>query len=245
MILIGIDDTDNKESRGTGFRARQLGSIIEKKNLGSIKSISRHQLFYDPRIPYTSQNSSACLTVNSNHFLELIDLSAEFLLHESAEGSDAGLSVAHYDSINESVLNWGNRAKFEVLTQKEARLLAEESDIFLEGYTGNKDGIIGSLAAIGLKKGGNDGRCVWLEGEDIRDLKGNYSVSELFKLINIDSIIDRSGKEIQKDKIINVGDWLRPIIKNSKIMIIVDKLENNKNYEYRVSSKDYIKSISD
>ena len=52
-ILLGIDDTDNLESRGTGYRARQLARSIEAENLGVLKGITRHQLFFDRRIPYT------------------------------------------------------------------------------------------------------------------------------------------------------------------------------------------------
>lgn len=245
IVLIGIDDTDNKNSRGTGYRARQLGRIIEDKGLGVIESISRHQLFYDSRIPYTSKNSSACLKISNGKVKELIQISREFLLEVSAVGSDAGLAVAQENSINQAVVNWGKRAKKEVLTQKEAYEIAEESGICLKGLTGDKDGIIGSLAAIGLRKEGNDGRCIWLKGFDIRELKGSYKISEIYDLISVDRITDRMGILINENKNIDIGDWVRPVILNSKITIIADKIENHSDYEYKVSSKDYIKTISD
>ena len=62
-LLIGIDDTDNLETRGTGFRARQLASGLQASALATTHGITRHQLLVDPRIPYTSHNSSACLRV--------------------------------------------------------------------------------------------------------------------------------------------------------------------------------------
>ncbi|MBT3207157.1 MAG: hypothetical protein HN704_01845 [Bacteroidetes bacterium] len=163
-ILIGIDDTDNKISRGTGFRSRQLGKLIEENKIGFVGSITRHQLFFDSRIPYTSQNSSACLEVFSTEFLKLVKLSREFLIRNSAEGSDAGLAVSIFENINEQIENWGLRAKEEILTQKEAYQIANEKNIYLEGLTGDKDGIIGALAAIALRKTANDGRCIWLKG---------------------------------------------------------------------------------
>jgi hypothetical protein len=245
MILIGIDDTDNKQSRGTGFKARQLGALIEKKKLGKVSSISRHQLFFDNRIPYTSQNSSACLCIRNGNFEKLRELAEEFLKRESAPGSDAGLAVAYADSINLSVINWGKRAKSEVLTQREAIVIAESSNIFLEGYTGNKDGIIGSLAAIGLRKTGNDGRCIWVGGVELRELQGKYTSEELFNIIEIDNIIDIDNNHIHKNSIIDSGDWLRPVIINNKITVITEKVNNKLNYEYKVANKDFIKSISD
>jgi hypothetical protein len=58
-LLIGIDDTDNLESRGTGYCVRQLANWLSEKNLVVPLGITRHQLLVDPRIPYTSHNSSA------------------------------------------------------------------------------------------------------------------------------------------------------------------------------------------
>lgn len=49
QILIGIDDTDNLESRGTGHCARQLGLSLVASNLIELQSITRHQLLVDSR----------------------------------------------------------------------------------------------------------------------------------------------------------------------------------------------------
>ena len=45
-ILIGIDDTDNKDSRGTGYNSRQLAAAIESNNLGKVHGITRHQYLF-------------------------------------------------------------------------------------------------------------------------------------------------------------------------------------------------------
>lgn len=74
-LLIGIDDTDNLESRGTGYRVRQLANWLSEKNLVVPLGITRHQLLVDPRIPYTSHNSSACLVVESASDLNVMNLS--------------------------------------------------------------------------------------------------------------------------------------------------------------------------
>ena len=115
----------------------------------------------------------------------------------------------------------------------------------MEGYTGEKIGVIGSLAAIGLRKGGNDGRNIWLKGTELRDLEGVYKVSDLKEIINIQAVITKEGKAISDDDRIEVGEWLRPAIKNNQNTVIVEQSKNNKNYEWNSVSKDYIKSISD
>lgn len=52
--LIGIDDTDNLESRGTGFRARQLLQRLAEAGFARPLGITRHQLYVHSDIPYTS-----------------------------------------------------------------------------------------------------------------------------------------------------------------------------------------------
>jgi hypothetical protein len=244
-VFVGVDDTDNKESRGTGYLSRRLGKLIEENQLGQVSCISRHQLFFDPRIPYTSQNSSACLDIECTNIRSLKTFCRSFLLAESADGSDCGLAISPEDNITDEIMNWGSRAKKEILTQKEARESALQANIYLEGLTGDKDGIIGALAACGLRKNGNDGRCIWLRGKELRELNGIYPINELMKVINADRVIDITGKAIPVEERLDVGDWLRPVLKNNRITIVVEKQLNHNEYEWKTASKDYIKSISD
>ena len=243
-VLIGIDDTDNAESRGTGFRARQLGALLEANGLAVVNCISRHQLLFDRRIPYTSHNSSACIDLHTNELEKVIAICRSFLPEESAPGSDAGLAVRYYDEVSDEVCRWGSRAKAEILTQSEARLLARNNGVYLEGFTGTEDGVIGSLAAIGLRKAGNDGRCLWVKGKDLREISGTFTVAEILKMVAVDGVTDKDFNKLQEDQHIMVGEWMKPIVKDHKLIIIAEKIQNDKNYEWHVATKDYIKSIT-
>jgi hypothetical protein len=116
--LLGIDDTDNLESRGTGHRTRQLADWLAENQLASPLGITRHQLLVDPQIPYTSHNSSACLSVETGNPDDVWEAAREFLLRESAPGSDAGLTLAKWDSINDCAVSFAKRAKIIVLTMR-------------------------------------------------------------------------------------------------------------------------------
>jgi hypothetical protein len=245
IYFVALDDTDNKDSRGTGFKSRELGKLIHEKNLGSVESISRHQLFVHEKIAYTSQNSSACLVVISEKYEELRDLCEDYLIEVAEIGSDAGLCIATEDQINDKILDWGNRAKKEILFKEDAYKIAQEAGIFLRGYTGEKIGVIGSLAAIGLRKGGNDGRNIWLKGHELRDLKGVYQIKELKRIINIQAVVTKDGIHVNENEHVEVGEWLRPAIKNNLNTVIVEQNKNGEDYEWKCVSKDYIKSISD
>ena len=62
LIYIGMDDTDNKTSRGTGRLARAVAATLSEQL--EVWGVTRHQLLVDPRVPYTSHNSC-----NVIHFL--------------------------------------------------------------------------------------------------------------------------------------------------------------------------------
>lgn len=241
-ILVGIDDTDNKETRGTGFRSRQLAGLFVQENY-QVLDILRHQLFVHPDIPFTSQNSSACLHILADDLDKVIRISRNFLNEIAAPGSDVGLCVLKSDDVTAEIIEWGLNAKKIVLNKQDALDLASKNQIFLEGLTGTHDGIIGALAAVGLRKWGNDGRCIWLRGIEIRDIKGIYKIADLKKLVAVEEIYTVNEIPVDENDYINIHDWFRPVIIDGKIIAFVESEKNNNN-EWKVVSKEYIKSIS-
>lgn len=236
--LLGIDDTDNLESRGTGHRVRELADWLNTNHLAEPLGITRHQLLVDPRIPYTSHNSSACLAVEMERAEDVWNAARQFLLLTSATGSDVGLCLTSWDSITEEVLAFGRRAKLEVLTMLEAQETASRSKIRSEGLTGTGGGVIGALAGVGLHRAGNDGRFLWLPG--LRDLKGKYPIEEILAKGHIERVCTMDEAELSFENIIDVGEWVRPVLKNGKSTLYVEE----QNHEWHILSKDRIKSLS-
>ncbi|MEJ2272972.1 MAG: hypothetical protein P8Y01_00100 [Woeseiaceae bacterium] len=224
-FLIGVDDTDNLESRGTGFRARCLGADLADAGLARVGGISRHQLLLHPDIPYTSHNSSACLDaeVAEDQFDDLVDFCREFLLRESADGSDAGLCIASFDDLNGDVQTFGRDAKEVVLDQQQAESVARRAGVHLEGLTGDHGGIIGALAATGLRRSGEDGRFIWLQG--VRELEGVVRASELLRETGIDAIEQRQGEPISPDSRICIDPWPRAVLIDDRAVLLVEKPE--------------------
>lgn len=226
--LIGIDDTDNLESRGTGFRARTLGARLAEAGVGELKGVSRHQLYVHESIAYTSHNSSLCLDfeVAVDREPDLAPICREFLLAESAPGSDAGLCISPWDSVPESATVYGRSAKNTVLTQESAEWLAGEEDILLEGLTGDHGGKIGSLAAVGLRRGGQDGRFVWLRG--IRDLDDAsvMRTADLLAATGIEVIRSLDGTHADSSALVRVGEWTRPVLLDGSAVLLVERPED-------------------
>ncbi|MDT8393811.1 MAG: hypothetical protein RQ761_08190 [Bacteroidales bacterium] len=244
--LIGIDDTDNASSRGTGFLSRKLAQALFSSGLAMVDSITRHQLFVHPGIRYTSQNSSACMKVYHTEFQSLIAFCEDFILKNSAAGSDAGLCIAPQEHENPLLITWGNDAKNTILGLEEARLIADKSGLYLKGLTGNFEGMIGALAAVGLRMGGNDGRFIWRKrNKELRDFRpGIVSVKQVCEDLELDAIINLEGDKPGPDDRILMNDWVRPVLQNNKALLIVEKQENHNQYEWKLTPKEIIRSIS-
>jgi hypothetical protein len=246
-LLIGIDDTDNKESRGTGYNSRQLATAIEQEKLGKVHGITRHQLFVHPDIPYTSQNSSACLDMTAEGIAkDLIHFCRNYMLQAGAEGSDVGLCIAESDRISTDIIRWGEDAKSVVLKMDDALKLARGNHIYLEGLTGTHVGIIGALAAIGLRSGGNDGRFIWLNSEkNLRDIEqGIHTVQDLMKFSGIDVVQSTENEDINLKHRVNLNEWARPLLQQNKAVLLVEKTINNTHYEWKCATKELVKRIS-
>lgn len=162
-ILVCIDDTDNLESPGTGHLASLLICRLEERGWVHGSFITRHQLLVHPDIPYTSHNSAMCFAAKLNEDCppaQLAEFSGRFLAEESAPGSDPGLCVALPDLLSdtEPLLAFGRAAKQQVLDKPAAYALAQELGVHLSEHGGSGQGVVGALAGVGLRLGGNDGR---------------------------------------------------------------------------------------
>ena len=241
-VLIGVDDTDDAESRGTGFRARELGREIAERGLGTCRGVSRHQLFFDPRIPYTSHNSSLCLDVEvePGRIAELHPTCRDYLLANSAPGSDAGLCIVAWDDVDDGVESFGWNAKDSILSQQSAREIAGDRDMVLEGLTGDHGGVIGALAATGLRKSGRDGRFVWRKG--VRELTGTVSVRHLLQETGIEAVRSLGGAPVGAEQLINVEPWPRPVLIDGRAVLLVEELEgDHEGCHWRIAPKHIVK----
>ena len=242
--LIGIDDTDNLESRGTGHHARMLGLGLQETGLGRLSAITRHQLLVHPAIRYTSHNSSACLVIDapSGSVAALTDFCRAFLLAESASGSDAGLCIAAWDAVDRSVQAFGERAKREVVTWAEAADLAAHAGLVLEGLTGDGGGVIGALAGVGLRVAGDDGRFLWLPG--LRETTGIHPAAALTGLAGIERIRTMDGVEISPQDTVDLGTWCRPVLWGGQAVLLVEAVADQPG-AWHVAAKETIKELSD
>ena len=243
ILLLGIDDTDDDSSRGTGYQARRLGHAIEENGLGELRAVTRHQLLIDSHIDYTSRNSSACLVLETieGRIPSLIDLARSELEAHCAPVSKVGICLAEPSAVDDAIREFGRAAKDKVLFADEARSLGKEREIHIESIKGSGAGVIGALAAIGLHASGGDGRFVWLP--KLRDLHGRYSVAELTKFLDV-QVETISGDALPPSAEIQALEWMRPILREGCAIILAEKENVDGEIGWRFADKPTVKALS-
>jgi hypothetical protein len=225
IIFIAIDDTDNKESIGTGRLSRMLADELLQIGLASHTSITRHQLLVHPNIPYTSHNSSACIEAIANAAIEEVaTVSREFLIKNYHETANPGLCVAEKESVPDGLKQFGYRAQREVIDIGEARAVGKQLELSLWWYGETGQGCIGAMAGVGLRSAGNDGRFIDLAG--IRNLKGIMSVGSLLGQSAIHQVVSVSGEMLNDEEVIDTQDWIRPTLHDGQVILFVKRNGN-------------------
>lgn len=240
-ILIGIDDTDNPDTRGTGYRARCLAAELEQAGLARIRGITRHQLLLDDRVPYTSHNSSACLGVEADEDLTpVIAYCRDYLLRIAARGSDVGLCVTT-PALARAAAAFGTAAQTVVLERSEAEELAAERGIHLEGLTGDYHGVIGALAAVALHASGNDGRYLWVR--NIRELTDQtVTVADLLEKTGVEIVMQMDNSPVNDlTSTVALGHWPRPVPVDGRAALLVEA-NNGADANWKVVAKETVKA---
>lgn len=220
-ILIGVDDTDNDSSPGTGQLARRLAAELEQQG-GIALGTTRHQFLVDPRIRYTGHNRGICIAMDWPGGMEELDFVFERVAEWSASGSDPGVCLARADDVGDDVSAWGKRAMEEVLTMGQALALARESDLSLRALGGTGEGIIGAMASVGLRADGNYGRFVDMPG--LRQL-GECVSGEQLKAMGIQVMHKgeaTAGKPANGKSVYKTLGWVRPQLSNGRAILSVE-----------------------
>lgn len=219
--LVGIDDTDNAESIGTGRLARMLADHLESRGLLAVGGVTRHQLLVHPEIPYTSHNSSACIAGHSEAAARtaLTGAAREFLCEHFHRGANPGLCVCAAESVPEALIALARRAQREVLRLDEFDRIAAgvDVDLWWGGQTGQ--GRIGAASGLALRSTGEDGRFIALRG--IRDLEGTVRVAEILTRSAVASVESEDGSPLAPTETVETGGWVRPSLRAGRPVLRV------------------------
>jgi hypothetical protein len=223
VVHIGLDDTDTLDSPGTNQLARAIANAVRSE--WRCERIVRHQLLFDPRVPYTSKNGSASITLEPSGAADevpdldcLAETCRRVLRERFVPGSDPGLCVAADGSIPAAVTEFGLRCQREIVTQAEARSLAAASGLHLEGLGGTEGGVIGALAAVGLAVRADDGRIIQFGGWP--DDLGGVQPAGLLRSRGVE-LRDADDLAPVEHGLIDLGRRLRPNLRGGRPVLFV------------------------
>ena len=221
-FLLCIDDTDELGSEiSTGLLAEEIAAFVG--SFAPVSFVTRHQLLLDPRINYTSHNSSMCLEarLTEPQKQRVLDFALELLERKSAPGAEPGIAAAfEKDILNaQELINFGRSAKEIYLSAKQALETAREQNVFLKELKSGARGVIGALAGIGLRLSGNDGK---IRGKfELKE--SNLSAAELLGLNFIEAVADENLKPLPPGERINLIGALKPVFLDFKATLLVKK----------------------
>ena len=223
--LVALDDTDVPDGRGTGQLARMLMQALVERGARS-RGVTRHQLLVHPSVPYTSHNSANCLGVEADwpDPADVLAWVCRLVVEECPEGSDPGVCMARASAVGPAVVAFGCRTQREVVTQEAARRAADASGCVLRGLGGTRDGVIGAVAAVGLRAGGNDGRFVDLGR--VRALSGVVSARELLAA-GADTVATRDGMAASPGERVDTLGWVRPRLREGRALLLVERSKSD------------------
>jgi len=182
LTYICIDDTDELGGEiSTGEIADRLRDYV-KAHFSPCTLVTRHQLFLDDAIPYTSHNSSMCFTtyLSVEQKEMFIQYAMPYLESVCAPSSQPGLCVGFENAIHnkQMLIQYGEDAKCKVLTKETAYAMAQYQNFHLSEHKNGGQGIIGALAGVALRLQGNDGR-----------IKGKLKISE--KSLSVAQLLEK------------------------------------------------------
>lgn len=213
-----IDDTDDEtKSIGTGQIASEIYQELSGRGSAMRYQVTRHQLLLDPRIDYTSHNSSMCMEGDTQLEADAVwELAVECLLRLRSPSSNPGicLYVPPKAPDEERLLKFGRKAQEKVLTlDKAIKIAGKTPGLRLGAPAGNGNGQIGALAGVSLRLGGNDGT---FRGKV--SFEGNVpcTAREMKERLGIDEIFSLTKEPIPEGAMVTVSGSLKLIYRNFK-----------------------------
>ena len=218
VVYIGIDDTDNETSRGTGHLARLLAAECVQRGM-KMRGVTRHQFLQDPAIPFTSHNSGACIALETGNGISQAEFVFDYVQQRAAKGSDPGVCLAEAEQITGEMEQFGQAATARIVTMEEAYELAKQAGVALRGLGGDNLGVIGALGSVGLRAEGNEGRYIDLPG--LRELPDRVE-AETFCCMGINLHYRIAESQPRPADSYETLGWVRPRLENGKPVLWVE-----------------------
>ncbi len=239
FVVVGIDDTDDiSKETSTGSIASSIAEAAGAMGGNLRLGITRHQLLLSDEVPYTSHNSSMVFEAFLPYdHVSLFCRTAESIIEDQrAPSSNPGLCLAVLDPDHDrpefsrelrALVEFGEKAKSVFCPTTEAYGLAEGiSWLTLKSCGGNESGVVGALAGVGLRMGGNDGRFRGKKSlSDLRQTGAMATIGSVVRGLEAAvkgpiAAIDTSGSLLDHKTPFSCSDEVKFVLHNAAMTIV-------------------------
>ncbi len=223
-IFVGIDDSRQLDGYKAGETASWLSKAIEKNGWGKGAIPSRHRLYFHPSIACKKHNTARSFSADLDEpYLEaFIAYACSMVKSNITLDSNTGLAIAVPELMEnpDDLIEYAYRVKEEIVSKDEALKMAKKPGLYLFELSGNGQGVIGALAAAGLRATGNDGQ---FRGK-LKLGTGEYYIANVREIIEktyVEQVKNMDFENLGEDDHVRMGEKVKVVLLDDKYTLMV------------------------
>ena len=232
-IYVALDDSRQLDGGKAGETASLMAKFIEEKNWGQSAIPSRHRLYPHPETGCKKHNTarSFAADIHEQYLAAFIDYACKLVKETGTPDSNAGLVAAIPELMAnpDELIDYAYRVKEELVTKEEALGFANKPGLYVFEVNGSGQGIIGALAAAGLRITGNDGQ---FRGKLQVGTGEDYiaSVKEIVDKTYVEQVKNMDFEDIGDAEYVRMGEKVKVVLLDNKytLMVFPTELEHPK-----------------
>ncbi|MDD3364332.1 MAG: hypothetical protein PHZ03_05070 [Syntrophomonas sp.] len=223
-IFVAIDDSLQLDGGKAGVTASLLTQAIEDNGWGKCTIPSRHRLYPHPDTGCKKHNTARSFSadIEEQYLQVFIDYACKLIKSSGTPDSNAGLAIAVPELMEntDELLDYAYRVKEGMVSKNDALAFADKPGIYLFELSGSGKGIIGALAAAGLRITGNDGQ---FRGKLQLSKVESYvaTVSEIIYNTYVEQVKNMEMENIGLDEYVRMGEKVKVVLLDNKYTLMV------------------------
>lgn len=223
-IYVALDDSRQLDGGKAGQTASLLGKYIEARGWGQSAIPSRHRLYPHPETGCKKHNTarSFAADIDGKNLNEFIDYACQLVKSTGTPDSNAGLAIAVPELMDnpDELIQYAYRVKEEMVDKAEAMELAARPGLHVFEINGSGNGVIGALAAVGLRMTGNDGQ---FRGKLQVGSGEDYiaSVKEIVDNTYVEQVKNMDYENISDFEYVRMGEKVKVVLLDHKYTLMV------------------------
>lgn len=223
-IFVAIDDSRQLDGGKAGETASLLGKFIEENGWGRSSIPSRHRLYPHPDTACKKHNTarSFLADIGEQYLADFIDYACRLVRSTGTPDSNAGLAVAIPELMEnpDELIEYAYRVKEGLVSKDEALKFKNKPGLYLFELNGSGRGIIGALAAAGLRITGNDGQ---FRGKLQIGTGEDYiaSVKEIIDKSYVEQVKNMDFENISDSEYVRMGEKVKIVLLDNKYTLMV------------------------